>query len=61
MRKSRRNCFLPHLHAENSMISSMVGMISSMVTDHKPITAIVNKPLNLAPVRLQRMLLQLQK
>ena len=29
--------------------------------DHKPLTAIVNKPLHTAPARLQRMLLQLQR
>ena len=30
-------------------------------TDHKPLTAIVNKPLHAAPACLQRMLLQLQR
>ena len=30
-------------------------------TDHKPLESIVLKPLNDAPKRLQRMLLQLQK
>ena len=37
----------------------MVGKPSS--TDHKPLTAIVNKPLHTAPACLQRMLLQLQR
>ena len=30
-------------------------------TDHKPLITIVKKPLNSAPARLQRMLLQLQQ
>ena len=37
------------------------GREFTIETDHKPLTAIVNKPLHLAPARLQRMLLQLQK
>ena len=37
------------------------GRQVTIKTDHKPITAIVNKPLHLAPVHLQRMLLHLQK
>ena len=37
------------------------GRQATIETDHKPITAVVNRPLHLAPVRLQRMLLQLQK
>lgn len=37
------------------------GRQATVETDHKPITAIVNKPLHSAPARLQRMLLQLQK
>ena len=37
------------------------GREAIIETDHKPITAIVNKPLHTAPARLQRMLLQLQR
>ena len=37
------------------------GRQATIETDHKPLTAIVNKPLHSAPARLQRMLLQLQK
>ncbi|KAL9960046.1 hypothetical protein ACROYT_G033443 [Oculina patagonica] len=37
------------------------GRQATIETDHKPLTAIVNKPLHLAPARLQRMLLLLQK
>jgi len=37
------------------------GQQTNIETDHKPLTAIVNKPLHLAPARLQCMLLQLQK
>ena len=37
------------------------GRQTTIETDHRPLTAIVNKPLHSAPARLQRMLLQLQK
>ena len=37
------------------------GRETIIETDHKPITAIVNKPLQTAPARLQRTLLQLQR
>ena len=37
------------------------GREAIIETDHKPLTAIVNKPLHTAPARLQRMLLQLQR
>ena len=37
------------------------GRQATIETDHKPLTAIVNKPLHSAPARLQHMLLQLQK
>ena len=37
------------------------GRQATIETDHKPLTAIVNKPLHSAPARLQRMLLLLQK
>ena len=37
------------------------GRQATIETDHKPLTAIVNKPLHSAPARLQRMLLQLHK
>ena len=39
------------------------GRLATIKTDHKPLTAIVNKPLHAAPARLHRMLalLQLQK
>ena len=37
------------------------GLQVTIETDHKPLISIVNKPLNAAPARLQRMLLQLQK
>ena len=37
------------------------GREAIIETDHKPITAIVNKSLHTAPARLQRMLLQLQR
>ena len=37
------------------------GREAIIETDHKTITAIVNKPLHTAPGRLQRMLLQLQR
>jgi len=57
MRKSRRSCFLPHFHAE----SSIYGQQATIETDHKPLTAIVYKPLHLVPAHLQHMLLQLQK
>ena len=35
IRKSRRNCFLPHLHGENSMILSAVGKLLT-----RPITSL---------------------
>ena len=37
------------------------GWQATIETDHKPLTAVVNKPLRSAPAHLQRMLLQLQK
>ena len=37
------------------------GREAIIETDHKPLNAIVNKPLHTAPVRLQRMLLHLQR
>ena len=37
------------------------GKVAIIVTDHKPVIAIVNKPLHTTPARLQRMLLQLQR
>ncbi|XP_014667284.1 PREDICTED: uncharacterized protein K02A2.6-like [Priapulus caudatus] len=37
------------------------GKQTVVETDHKPLTAIFSKPLHVAPPRLQRMLLQLQK
>ena len=37
------------------------GREAIIETDHKPITAILNKSLHTAPARLQRMLLQLQR
>ena len=37
------------------------GREAIIETDHKPITAIANKPLHTAPARLQPMLLQLQR
>ena len=37
------------------------GRQTTIETDHRPLTAIVNKPLHSAPARLQPMLLQLQK
>ena len=37
------------------------GRQVTIETDHKPLISIVKKPLNAAPARLQRMLLQLQK
>ena len=37
------------------------GLEAIIETDHKPLTAIVNKPLHTAPARLQRVLLQLQR
>jgi hypothetical protein len=37
------------------------GRTVKVETDHKPLQAIFNKPLHLAPLRLQRFLMQLQK
>lgn len=37
------------------------GREAIIETDHKPLTAIINKPLHTAPACLQRMLLQLQR
>ena len=37
------------------------GRQASIETNHKPLTANVNKPLHSAPARLQHMLLQLKK
>ena len=37
------------------------GMKTAIETDHKPLIAITNKPLNNAPPRLQRLMIRLQK
>ncbi len=47
--------------ATSSISTSMVKRSIKVETDHKPLEAIFRKPLHQTPLRLQRMLLQLQR
>ena len=39
----------------------IVGRDTTIETDHKPLESIIKKPLHASPLRLQRMLVQLQR
>ena len=48
------------VHAANKFHCYIFGASTTVYNDHKPLEAIFKKPLNAAPMRLQRMLLRLQ-
>ncbi|XP_061887621.1 uncharacterized protein K02A2.6-like isoform X2 [Entelurus aequoreus] len=52
---------LASLYACERFHQYVYGQMFQVETDHKPLVSIMNKPLNDCPVRIQRMLIRLQK
>lgn len=52
---------LASLYAGERFHPYVYGQMFEVETDHKPLVSIMNKPLNDCPVRIQRMLIRLQK
>ena len=62
MHKLKKKCWLLFLDAQSSMTTSSYGVPNIKVeSDHKLLEAILKKPLHQAPVRLQKMIMTVQK
>lgn len=61
MHKLRRNYWPQHTYACEHFHQDIYGQGVEVETDHKPLVAVMSKPLTDCPIKIQRMLIKLQK